>query len=132
MNRRAHVDPEESVDELPATPPEAAEPAAPPKPELRIRDLGRKSRPRGCSVCGKPNPPHVEIEVDGVLEYTCVECYEGKVIEVTACRSCGTAMEAPDNFCGKCGTPRLMKCPSCGAAADEEDRFCGKCGARLS
>jgi len=121
------MEPQDSADAAP----EPAGPAATPqKPELKIRDLG--TRPRGCSVCGEPKPPHVEIEVDGVPEYTCKECYEGKVIEITACRSCGGGLEAGDNFCGKCGTPHLATCPSCAAEADEADRFCGKCGAKLT
>ncbi len=121
------MDPE---DEAPGPPPESPEPAAPPRPELRIRDL--TARPRGCSVCGKSKPAYIEIEVDGVPEYTCQECYEGQVIELTACRKCGTALEGGDNFCGKCGTPRLLRCSSCGSELDEEDRFCGKCGTRLT
>ena len=122
---------EEPEDQAPLeapTPPET--PTPPPKPEIRIREYG--ARPRGCSVCGKEKPPHIEIEVDGILEYTCRECYEGQVIEIVACRSCGAAMEPGDHFCGKCGTPRLLSCPSCGVQVDEEDRFCGKCGARVT
>ena len=115
-------EPEDDGPEAPST--------SPPKPELKIRDLG--VRPSGCSVCGAPKAPHIEIEVDGVLEYTCKECYEGQVVELTACRSCGAALEAADAFCGKCGTPRVAKCESCGAAANEEDRFCGKCGAKVT
>ena len=111
----------------PREPPAA--PSAPPKPELKIRDLG--TRPRGCSVCGKPKLPYVEIEVDGVLEYTCKECYEGQVIELAACRQCGAALEAGDAFCGKCGNPRQSMCASCGAAVADDDRFCGKCGAKV-
>ena len=123
------MDPEEPEDDVPPVEPPAP-PAAPPKPELRIRDLG--TRPRGCNVCGKAKPPHIEIEVDGVLEYTCKECYEGQVIELAACRSCGAAMESADHFCGKCGTPRIAKCSSCGAEVGEEDVFCGKCGTKLA
>lgn len=115
-------------DEAREPPPEPTE-ASPPRPTLKIRDL--TDRPGGCSVCGKPKPRYIEIEVDGVLEYTCRECYEGQVIELAACRKCGAAIEAPDNFCGKCGTPRAVKCPSCGSEVDEEDRFCGKCGTKL-
>lgn len=110
--------------------PEPSEPAGPPKAELRIRDLG--ARPRGCSVCGQPKTPYVEVEVDGVLEYTCKECYEGDVIELAACRKCGAALESGDHFCGKCGTPRVLTCPSCAAEVDEEDRYCGKCGTKLT
>ena len=119
------MDPDDEASEPPPEPP-----VSPPKPELRIRDLTR--RPRACSVCGQPKAPYVEIEVDGVLEYTCKECYEGQVIELAACRTCGGAMESSDNFCGKCGTPRLLACPSCGAEVGEEDRFCGKCGTRVT
>ena len=112
----------------PPEPPETSVP--PPKPELRIRDLG--TRPRGCSVCGKEKAPYVEIEVDGILEFTCQECYEGQVIELAACRKCGAALEGGDHFCGRCGAPRQAACPSCGTELDEEDRFCGKCGARIT
>jgi len=118
------MDTEEPEDDGPEAPP------TPPKPELKIRDLG--FRPSGCSVCGAPKPPHIEIEVDGVLEYTCKECYEGQVVELAACRSCGAALEAADAFCGKCGTARLLQCPSCGAEAGDGDVFCGKCGAKVT
>ncbi|HEV8593916.1 MAG TPA: zinc ribbon domain-containing protein [Thermoplasmata archaeon] len=120
------MDPEDEAPERPEIP----APTAPPKPELRIRDL--TDRPRGCNVCGKAKPAFIEIEVDGVLEYTCQGCYEGQVIELTACRKCGAAMEPADHFCGKCGTPRLMACASCGNELDEEDRFCGKCGTKVT
>lgn len=108
--------------------PEPAEPAAPPRPDIKIRDL---TRHRNCSVCGKVKTPYIEIEVDGVLEYTCQECYEGQVIEIAACRACGGALEAADRFCGKCGTQRLSACPACAKEVSEGDRFCGKCGAKL-
>ena len=90
----------EPEDEAPE--PEPPAPSAPPRPELKIRDLG--TRPRGCSVCRKPKLPYVEIEVDGVLEYTCKECYEGQIIELAACRQCGAGVGDDDRFCGKCGT----------------------------
>ena len=83
-------------------------------------------------MCGKEKTPYIEIEVDGVLEYTCKECYEGQVIELTACRTCGAALEPGDAFCGKCGTSRALKCPACGTQANEGDRFCGKCGTTLT
>jgi len=112
-------------------PPEPSETPIPtPRPELKIRDLGTRSR--GCSVCGKEKAPYVEIEVDGVLEYTCRECYEGQVIELAACRSCGAALEAADHFCGRCGAPRQATCASCGADVGDEDRFCGKCGTKIT
>lgn len=113
----------------PDSPEAAPPPGSPPKPEIRIRDL---TRHRNCSVCGKPKTPYVEIEIDGVIEYTCRECYEGQVIELAACRSCGAAIEASDLFCGKCGAPRVVSCPSCGAEVGEDDRFCGKCGAAFT
>jgi len=122
------MDPENPAD-APPEPPGPAD-APPQKPELRIRDLG--FRPRGCNVCGEPKPPYVEIDMDGVPEYTCKECYERQFIEITACRKCGAAMEAADAFCGKCGSPRTAKCPSCGAEAGEDDRFCGKCGTGIT
>ena len=121
------MDSEEPEDDGPEAPTPVT---SPPKPELKIRDLGE--RRWGCSVCGKPKPPHIEILVDGVFEYTCRECYEGQVVELAACRSCGTALEAADAFCGKCGAARVVKCGSCGAAVGEADRYCGKCGAKVT
>ena len=124
------MEPEEPPDEGAPPPAPPSEPVPPPKAEIKIRDLG--VRPRACAVCGKAKAPYIEIEVDGVLEFTCKECYEGQVIELTACRSCGAALEAADNFCGKCGVPRVLKCPACGAEVEEEDRFCGKCGGKIT
>ena len=124
-----------SMDEGPETPPPERPPEPPPEPpppreEIKIRDLG--SRPRGCSVCGKDKEPYIQFEVDGVLEYTCKECYEGEVIELVACRKCGAAMDAKDKFCGKCGAPRAVRCASCGADLRNEDQFCGKCGTTVT
>jgi len=115
----------EEPDVSPPPPP----PAAPPRPDIKIRDLTRQ---RNCAVCGKEKTPYIEIEVDGVLEYTCQACYEGQVIEIAACRACGAALEAADKFCGKCGAPRAVTCASCGADVADEDRFCGKCGAKVT
>ncbi len=110
-------------------PPPEAEPA-PPRDEIRIRDL--TGRPTACSVCGQPKPVYVEIEVDGVVEYTCRDCYEGDVVELVACRKCGAALEATDAFCGKCGAPRVLACRACGASLTDGDAFCGKCGASVT
>jgi len=115
--------------EEPDVPPPPTAPAAPPRPDIKIRDLTRQ---RNCAVCGKEKTPYIEIEVDGVLEYTCQACYEGQVIEIAACRACGAALEAADKFCGKCGAPRAVTCASCGADVADEDRFCGKCGAKVT
>jgi predicted amidophosphoribosyltransferase len=104
-------------------------PAAPARPDIKIRDLTRR---RNCSSCGKVKTPYIEIEVDGVLEYTCQECYEGQVIEIAACRACGAGLEAADQFCGKCGAPRRVACAACGADLAENDGFCGKCGAKVT
>ena len=122
------MDDEGEGPELPR-PPEPEAPAAPTRPDIKIRDLTRQ---RNCSVCGKEKAPYIEIEVDGVLEYTCRECYEGQVIELAMCRSCGGALEAADRFCGKCGTARAIACAACGADVRGEDGFCGKCGSRIT
>ena len=122
------MDDEGDGPELPQPPPPQA-PAPPPRPDIKIRDL---TRHRNCSVCGNEKAPYIEIEVDGVLEYTCEECYEGQVIEIAACRACGGALEAADRFCGKCGAPRAVTCPACGADVADEDRFCGKCGSKVT
>lgn len=114
------------MDEQPPGEPEAP----PPKDEIKIRDL--TGRPRGCASCGRPREPFIEVEVDGVLEYTCRECYEGEVVVLVACRSCGAAIEAGDAFCGKCGTARARACAGCGADLGGDDGFCGKCGAAVT
>ena len=104
-------------------------PPAPARPDIKIRDL---TGLRTCSVCGKEKASYIEIEVDGVVENTCKECYEGQVIEISACRACGAALEASDGFCGRCGTSRALACPTCGTAVGEGDRFCGKCGSKVT
>ena len=114
--------------ELPRPPPPQT-PAPPPRPDIKIRDLTRQ---RNCSVCGKEKAPYIEIEVDGVIEYTCKDCYEGQVIEISACRACGGGLEEADRFCGRCGTPRAVTCPACSADVGDEDGFCGKCGAKVT
>lgn len=122
----------EEPDFAESPPPQA--PSAPERPDIIIRDLtGRRT----CSVCRKEKAPYIEIEVDGVVESTCRECYEGRiveeqVIEVTSCRTCGAAVEVADRFCGRCGALRVVACPACGTAVAEEDRFCGKCGSKLT
>lgn len=113
--------------EFPGPPPPAT--STPPRPDLKIRDLTRQ---RNCSVCGKEKAPYIEIEVDSVLEYTCRECYEGQVIEIAACRSCGAALEAADQFCGRCGTKHRIACAACGSDLGDGDGFCGRCGAKVT
>jgi hypothetical protein len=117
-------------------PPPPGPPAPPPKAEIKIVDASSKRRGKACVVCGRPKPPYVEVDVDGVGEYTCQDCYElqaqGLSAEVAAyCVTCGAALLAGDHFCGRCGTPAALRCPKCGARPQEEDAFCGKCGAAL-
>ena len=128
------MEPDEGEEEfdLPSPP---APPAAPSRPELRIVEA-TKRRARTCVVCGRSRPAYVEIEIDGVVEYTCQDCYElqsqGLSSEVTEfCTKCGAAILKGDHFCGRCGTPAALRCPKCGARPEEEDAFCGKCGAPL-
>lgn len=110
-------------------------PVTPPKPELYIIDFAEKKINPFCTVCGLRKERYLEVEVKGVIEYTCKDCYNksraAATAPVTSCRSCGAAMHAGDNFCGKCGNPALLRCSACGNEADEEDRFCAKCGAKL-
>ena len=118
---------------LPSPPPP---PAPPPRPELRIVEAERKRRGKACVVCGRSKPAYVEIEIDGVVEYTCRDCYElqsqGLSSEVAEfCTNCSATLLKGDHFCGRCGTPASVRCPKCGARPDEEDAFCGKCGAPL-
>ncbi|TLZ64760.1 MAG: zinc ribbon domain-containing protein [Methanobacteriota archaeon] len=118
---------------LPQPPPPTA---PPPKQEIKIVDASTKRRGKACVVCGRPKAPYIEVDVDGVVEYTCQDCYElqaqGLSGEVTAyCVTCGAALLKGDHFCGRCGTPAALRCPKCGARPEEEDAFCGKCGAAL-
>ncbi len=129
------MEPDEDGDdfELPQPP---APPGPPPKAELKIRDASVRRRGKACVVCGRAKPAYIEVEIDGVAEYTCRDCYElqsqGLSGEVTQfCTKCGTALLKGDNFCGRCGTPASLRCPKCGARPEEEDAFCGKCGAAL-
>ncbi len=46
-----------------------------------------------------------------------------------ACPSCGSALQADDVFCRKCGTRVVSTgCASCGANLLPDDAFCRKCG----
>ena len=112
------MNPDEDADDVDIPSP----PAPPPRAEIKIVDASIRRRGRACVVCGRAKPAYIEVEIDGVVEYTCRDCYElqaqGLSGEVT-------------QFCTKCGTPAALKCPKCGARPDEEDGFCGKCGAAL-
>jgi len=116
-------------------PVEPAPPPPPNRPELRIVEA-TKRRAKACVVCGRSKPAYVGVEIDGVVENTCQDCYElraqGLSSEVSEfCAKCGAALLKGDHFCGRCGTPASLRCPRCGARPEEEDAFCGKCGAPL-
>ncbi|HTD80753.1 MAG TPA: zinc ribbon domain-containing protein [Thermoplasmata archaeon] len=129
------MEPDEDEDEV-VLPPAPAPPGPPPRAEIKIVDASVRGRGKACVVCGRAKPSYIEVEIDGVVEYTCRDCYElqsqGLSGEVIAfCTKCGTALLKGDNFCGRCGTPASLRCPKCGARPEEEDAFCGKCGAAL-
>jgi predicted amidophosphoribosyltransferase len=56
------------------------------------------------------------------------------------CPTCGTAYQAADRYCGRCGNslPQAQTvstgsaCPSCGAGLREGDLFCAKCGHQVA
>lgn len=117
-------------------PPPPAPPGPPPRADIKIVDASVRRRGKTCVVCGRARPAYIEVEIDGVVEFTCRDCYElqaqGLSGEVTQfCTKCGSALLKGDNFCGRCGTPASLRCAACGARPDEEDAFCGKCGATL-
>src|SRR3989442_15995014 len=127
--------PDEDADDI-APPSPTASPAPPPKAEIKIVDASIRRRGKACVVCGRAKPAYIEAEIDGVVEYTCRDCYElqaqGLSGEVTQfCTKRGTALLKGDNFCGKWGTPAALKCPKGGARPEEQVAFCGKCGAAL-
>ena len=109
--------------------------AKPPKEEIRIvemSDLSGEPVEKNCRVCGKLKPIYVEIESEGVVEYTCKECFEKDVsYQGKVCKKCEAPLSVDDAFCGKCGTPTENKCGECGAVAKDDDAFCGKCGKKL-
>jgi hypothetical protein len=109
-----------------------------------------------CSVCGVTKAPYICIDINGVTEATCEECYNrsmGKIAEPKVqppppppppeiiqkekeqafCPNCGAKVKAEDVFCGKCGKPvkEELKCVGCGTKVEPGDVFCRKCGARL-
>ncbi len=107
-----------------------------------------------CSVCGITKVPYICIDISGVQEATCKECYDismGKIAEPKAqppppppdiieekitqafCPNCGAKVKSEDVFCGKCGKPvkEELKCVGCGEKVEPGDVFCRKCGARL-
>ena len=125
---------EESPEETPEKPPEVQVP--PPKPELQIIDFSRKRINPYCIVCGMEKDRYLEVETNGVIEYTCKSCYaKSHLVPVSptaiSCGSCGAPMAVGDNFCGKCGVPAILRCVACNNEVDEEDRFCAKYGAKL-
>lgn len=56
---------------------------------------------------------------------------EAKLVEV--CANCGAALEAGQEFCPKCGTPKKKKnvCGKCGAELQDGQEFCPKCGQKV-
>lgn len=119
---------------LPPDEPEEPESHAP-KEEIRIVDMsGADGEPvdRVCRVCGLLKPVYVEVESQGIVEYTCKECFQKDVAPPTkTCRECSAPVKQDDAFCGKCGKPTELRCGECGSTAKEGDAFCGKCGSTL-
>lgn len=57
-----------------------------------------------------------------------------RAAEGLRCAACGEAVEAGDQFCGRCGTQLVAivrRCRQCGGYAEREDRYCVFCGSRL-
>ncbi len=136
------VPPDEQHEDYEGTPPvespqqQPEVPVAPPRPELQIVDFSEKKFSQYCVVCGLKKDRYLEVEVRGVIEYTCKDCYirtKGIVASppATSCKKCGMPMVLGDNFCGKCGNPAVLRCTACNGEVDEEDKFCAKCGAKL-
>jgi hypothetical protein len=99
--------------------------------EIKIKDY---SIYKPCAKCGEIKVPYIELEVDGKIEATCRECYEGKYTEPKEgrrCPSCATAAQEGDNFCAKCGDRLHLICPTCGMRADLGDKYCRQCGSKL-
>jgi hypothetical protein len=114
--------------------PEEPEPT-PPKEEIRIVEMsesGEATMEKMCKVCQELKPAYVEVESEGVIEYTCKNCFEKDVADTgKSCWSCDTSIKDDDAFCGKCGSPAEKKCSECGEPAKDDDAFCGKCGSKL-
>lgn len=59
---------------------------------------------------------------------------DGEAVDVVdVCPSCGSEIDADDDFCGSCGKRREKEriCQSCGRVASGSDRFCRKCGSKV-
>lgn len=56
---------------------------------------------------------------------------EAKPVET--CSKCGAELAEGQDFCPKCGTPRVKKniCGKCGAELQEGQEFCPKCGQKV-
>ncbi len=119
---------------LPPDEPEEPQPQEP-KESIRIVDMSSgdpEPSEKVCRVCGQLKPVYVEVESDGVIEYTCEGCFQKDVAPLTkTCRECDAQVDHDDAFCGKCGKPTELKCGECGSTAREDDAFCGKCGKKL-
>jgi len=77
---------------------------------------------------------------DGEIEQLARNLRLARSSEGLHCPTCGTAYQAADRYCGRCGNtlPQTQAastgpvCPSCGAGLRERDLFCAKCGHQLA
>jgi len=101
-----------------------------PREELKIKDF---SVYKPCSICSENKVSYIELEVDGKIESTCKECYEGISTPKpkVSCPSCASECEGDDNFCWRCGERLCLICPTCGEKSDIGDKFCRQCGSKL-
>ena len=88
-----------------------------------------------CPACGIPH--HVECweENKGCTTFGCSEHYyeEQGTNPSAVCSNCGATLGDGQEFCPKCGTPKVAApeknvCGNCGAELQDGQEFCPKCG----
>lgn len=87
-----------------------------------------------CPSCGIAHHKSCWAENGGCTTFGCKEQqYAAQPPRPAAvCGTCGNALEDGQDFCPKCGTPRVRKqtnyCANCGAELQDGQEFCHRCG----
>lgn len=90
-----------------------------------------------CPACGIPHHESCWEENHGCTTFGCSEQhYEEQHTNPTdVCQNCGAPLGDGQDFCPKCGTPKIAPkknvCGKCGAELQEGQEFCPKCGQKV-
>lgn len=89
-----------------------------------------------CPACGIPHHESCWEENKGCTTFGCCEQhYEIQGTNPTyVCSNCGASLGDGQNFCPKCGTPKIVQqvvCQKCGASISDGQVFCSRCGQKV-